>query len=162
MGTKRKYKIRVNESTTVDGETGEIVMEKQSQISTYAKEPDYVKTYFSDIGRLHGLAPQMCSVLWELVKMMNYENQIVVSVGVKQIICEVLDIRGRNGDLAINVVDVYLSKLCTKNILIRGKKGIYYANPNLFGRGAWQQISEIRMKITYNDSEGRTIQTEKK
>jgi hypothetical protein len=42
---------------------------------------------------------------------------------------------------------------------MRKDKGMYIANPSLFGKGKWNDIKEIRMSISYSE-DGRMIKSE--
>ena len=101
-------------------------------------------------------------VLLELVKTMDYKNEISISIGKKKEICQDLDIYNlvnKQKILATNVIDQHITKLVKSGLLIRKDKGMYIANPHLFGKGKWQDIKAIRMQFEYNNS-GSFIKTE--
>jgi hypothetical protein len=57
-------------------------------------------------------------------------------------------------------IDNALVKFVNRNILFRQGKGVYLANPYLFGKGAWEDVEEIRMKVTYRPTGKADIETE--
>ena len=61
--------------------------------------------------------------------------------------------------LGTNIIDQHITKLVKSGLLSRKDKGMYIANPNLFGKGKWQDIKAIRMQFEYNDN-GSFIKTE--
>ena len=48
-----------------------------------------------------------------------------------------------------------IDNLLKNNILIRVDRGLYMADPDLFGRGKWEDIKEIRTEIIYNGQTGK-------
>ena len=90
---------------------------------------------------------------------MDYSNEISVSIGKKKAICETLDIFNLiEGDrvLGTNIVDQHITKLVKAGLLARKDKGMYIANPNLFGKGRWTDVKKIRMSVEYSE-DGRLI-----
>lgn len=138
---KQGYKRISNQTERVDKETGEVELMTVNRVISYPREPEYVKLYISDLSSLK-LPPQMLSVLLELVSHMDYQNRITVSLGVKKNICDKL--RDKKKKPSIKTVTDYLSILCKKKILKRQHAGIYIANPFIFGKGSWQDISDVR------------------
>lgn len=53
-------------------------------------------------------------------------------------------------------LDNALQRLLKGKIIYRVDRGVFRMNPYLFGKGEWQDISRIRMEITY-DSDGKTF-----
>lgn len=123
------------------------------------QEPSFVKVYVEDIGRLSNLQPQTRNVVDQLLKSMDYNNQVVVNVGYKRQICKALDIyvntkAGRV--LGVNVIDQHISKLIIAGFMQRTEKGVYRIDANLFAKGQWLDIKNIRLQIDYS-ADGRII-----
>ena len=131
-------------------DTGEIQVTHRDSI--LPKEPDYVKLYLSDIQMLNNLPKWTDRILHELLRMMNYRNQIVLNSSIKKEIAAEFKIH-------IKTIDNALVMLVKQNILIRKDKGLYLGNPLLFGKGEWKDIRELRLTIHYT-KEGRTMSTE--
>lgn len=152
--SKDKKNIRLKEVTEhVDVSTGEISSYEKKTVFQVDKEPDYVKLYVKDIVRLNGLPISTAKVLNALLQSMGYNNIIPAYAPIKKIICKDLGIK-------MNTLNKAIDNLYKKSILIRLDRGIYMADPELFGRGAWGEINEIRMMITYNDEGKKVIKSE--
>jgi hypothetical protein len=129
------------------------VLTRQRRNSRIAKEPHFVKLYLKDLAHLRELPGWVSGVLYELIKKMDYNNEIVLNSTIKNRIAN-------NLGVVPKTIDNALSKFVQKNILFRQDKGIYLANPYLFGKGLWEDIEEIRMKVTYRPNVEPNIETE--
>ncbi len=138
------------ERELMNPETGELQVTHRDSI--LPKEPDYVKLYLSDIQLLSGLPKWTDRILHELLRLMNYKNQIVLNSSIKREIAEEFKIH-------IKTIDNALVMLVKQGVLIRKDKGLYIGNPLLFGKGEWKDIRELRLTIHYT-KEGRTITAE--
>ena len=149
-----KKSIRFKEvKETIDITTGEINSIERRSVFQIEKEPDYVKLYLKDIVRLKGLPPSTTMVLNALLQSMGYNNIIPAYAPIKKIICKDLGI-------SIDTLNKAIDNLYKKAILIRLDRGIYMADPELFGRGTWGEIKEIRMMITYGADGKKQIKSE--
>lgn len=98
--------------------------------------------YVDDITRINDLPIGLSPILLELVKQMGYNNIIPAYKPIKLMVCKRLGI-------SLNYLDKSIQKLDKKGILIRLHKGIYMADPNLFARGKWEDIKNLRLVIEY-------------
>ncbi|RYE21197.1 MAG: hypothetical protein EOP45_09895 [Sphingobacteriaceae bacterium] len=138
------------EQQTVDRLTGEVI--KTYSESVVQKEPDYVKLYLESITKLNDVQGWTDPILHELLRLMNYGNEIVLNAAVKKRMALGLKISTRT-------IDNALSMLVKKNIIFREDTGLYKGNPFLFGKGEWRDIRELRMTVVF-DKEGQNISTE--
>lgn len=140
MDKKTLTKTKITE--TLDKDTGEI-----TQISSTSfqvdKEPEYVKLYMEDIGKLKGLSGKTNEILLEFIRNMGYNNVIPVYKPVKLMIAKKLN-------LSIHTIDKAVKEFKKKNLLIPLARGIYVADPNLFAKGKWSDIKNLRLVIEYN------------
>jgi hypothetical protein len=151
---KDKKEVRYKEVTeNVDHETGEITSTEKRTVFQIDKEPEYVKLYLKDIIRLNDLPPAHGRVLRALLQSMGYNNIIPAYAPIKKVICRDLGIK-------MNTINKAIDGLYKKNILIRLDRGIYMADPDLFGRGTWGQIQEIRMMVTYTKDGQKIVRSE--
>lgn len=149
-----KKEIRFKEVTeNVNHETGEIISTEKRTVFQIDKEPEYVKLYLRDIIRLNELPPAHGKVLRALLQSMGYNNIIPAYAPIKKVIC-------RDLNISMDTLNKAIDGLYKKNILIRLDRGIYMADPNLFGRGTWGEIKEIRMMITYTEDGKKVIKSE--
>ena len=160
-----KYYENIRRQDIVNADTGEVIQSIMNTTDVFRRadgEGNFVKLYITDLGKLNRLQHKTMMVLLELVKTMDYKNEISISIGKKKEICKDLDIYNLINEqkiLATNVIDQHITKLVKSGLLIRKDKGMYIANPHLFGKGKWQDIKAIRMQFEYNNS-GSFIKTE--
>ncbi len=138
------------ERELLNPETGELQVTHRD--SVLPREPDYVKLYLSDIQTLSNLPKWTDRILHELLRLMNYKNQIVLNSSIKKEIAEEFKIH-------LKTIDNALVMLVKQGVLIRKDKGLYLGNPLLFGKGEWKDIRELRLTIHYT-KEGRTMTAE--
>jgi hypothetical protein len=146
-------KISSSESKEiVDYQTGEIISSVKTKIFSIDKEPEYIKLYIRDIGRLNSLAPGMDRVLYEVVRSMGYSNVVVAYKPIKKIMCA-------NLDITMNYLNKCIDNFYKKGILIRIDRGVYVADPLLFGKGRWSDIKNLRLVIEYDEKGKRTLKS---
>jgi Firmicute plasmid replication protein (RepL) len=136
----------------ISEETGELLHHEHTQKRKLSREPDFIKLYLDDIMMLSQIPKQKSDILYLLLKKINYENEIVIIGSIKRQIADDLK-------CSIPTVDKSLSMLVEKNVLIRKDRGVYIANPKLFGRGKWEDIEELRLSISYKRN-GKQIKSE--
>jgi len=143
---KKITKTVVN--TTVDMETGEI--KELSTVDSYAieREPEYIKMYICDIAMLNQIPSGMSPILFELISQMGYNNIIPAYKPIKLLTCKRLGI-------SLDYLNKAIQEFYNKGLFIRVARGVYMAEPNLFARGKWEDIKELRLTIDYvNDKKG--------
>ena len=150
--TKRKV-TKTNVVETVDVKTGEIQLNTvQSESFLIDKEPDYVKLYLADITRLKDIPAGMNKVLFELMKSINYNGIIMAYKPVKDLMC-------MNMGISINYLNKCIDEFYKKGILIRYARGVYIADPDLFAKGSWKDIQNLRLVIEYNVDGTKTLKS---
>lgn len=150
MGKEVKKVVKEVIDITTDLETGEVVEERQRKTSYLPKEPDFVKLYIRDLGRLKNLSPATSKVMHALLKSMGYNNVIAAYSPIKKMIC-------RDLGISVSTLNNSINDLYKKGLLIRVDRGIYLADPELFGKGAWEDIRELRLVITYKEDGTKEI-----
>mgnify|MGYP001618243978 CR=1 FL=1 len=138
----------------VDHETGEIKQTVDIKSVRLAQEPEFIKLYLQDINKIFDL-PKGCSpALYEILKNMNYQGHIVLNKYVKKICAE-------NAGLALTSFNNCITDLLKKDIISRVDTGTYMANPHIFGKGAWSDISKQRefyLTIRYSKNGKEVVQ----
>jgi len=147
MKNNKKRTLKVTE--IIDKNTGEIEGEKISSIS-YDREPDFVKMYIEDLGKILGLSGTTNSVLLSLLSKMNYDGEVLMNALIKKAVAE-------RSKCKIDTVQHAITTLCEQNIFIKKANNYYLVNPHYFARGKWEDIRQIRMTISY-DKNGRAVQ----
>lgn len=148
---KKVSKLSIIE--TVDGETGEIVLNETVRESfLIEREPDFVKLYLEDISRLKDVPQGMNKVLFELMKAINYNGIIMAYKPVKELMAN-------NMGISVNYLNKCIDEFYKKGILIRYARGVYIADPNLFAKGSWKDIQNLRLVIEYNQNGTRALKS---
>lgn len=153
MAKKKSDKMGViysAETSMVDLATGQIHTQKMVTQRKVSREPDFVKLYLDDVMKLNDIPKKKTDVLYLLLKKMNYDNEITVVASHKREMAKELDCSVIN-------IDKTLHLLVNKGVLIRKDRGVFFANPLLFGKGSWQDIEELRLQLRYNKHDGKQI-----
>ena len=140
-------------NTEVDFTTGEITKEEHQNIVRIPREPPYVKMYVDDIAKILELTSGCKSLLYGLIRKMDYDGIITLTKSSRERLAEQIGAKEAS-------IRNRITELCKKGILRRIGTGEYEANPNLFARGDWADIYKRRrkFKLTINyEGEKRTI-----
>lgn len=129
------------------------VLTRGRRIERVPKEPHFVKLYLKDLAHLRDLPAWVSGVLYELLTLMDYKNEIVLNSTIKNRIASKLEIHPKT-------IDNTLVKFVDKKILIRQGKGVFLGNPYIFGRGTWSEVEEIRMTVVYQANGDKDVQAE--
>ena len=137
----------------IDYNTGEVV--EESSIITYQmeSEPEFVKIYLQDVSRLFNLPSGVSSIMYELLRYMTYENLIALTPYIRK---QIADKLGTN----TGVFNQGITKLTKQGLISKVGSGTYMANPDVFGKGKWKDIKNLRATIVYN-SDGRKFTVER-
>lgn len=124
---------------STDNLTGEVLSEKSNvyNIEKLPAEPEYIKLYVSEIGRLHGLKAGHRDILLYVASMVAYDGCVIVNARRKAQIAITLKI-------ATKSIDNALSAFVKAGLLIRLGRSDFELNPFLFGKGDWKSIRERR------------------
>lgn len=145
----RKKNIISSESKTlIDFKTGEITETECITHRQVEREPDYVKIYLKDIIRIKDLPSGMEKVLLAFIRCMGYNNVIMTYLPLKKIIAADLNI-------SISYVNKCIDNFIKTELFIKVDRGLYLVDPELFGRGKWENIEKIRLSITYDFKTGK-------
>ncbi|MEE1250945.1 MAG: replication/maintenance protein RepL, partial [Lachnospiraceae bacterium] len=138
---------KVYEEIIVSEETGEI----REQKTVYkTKEPDYVKLYLDCVLILKGLQKGLNPILIEFVKYMNYADingfgggqVIFVNKTLKETIANSLNV-------SLKRIEQAITQFVKAGIFKRISVGTYQVNPNIFGKGEWKDIKNIRATFDF-------------
>lgn len=132
------YFREIREMVNVD--TGEYVAEERITRSRVPKEPQFIKIYLSHLLMLTDIPKGLNGILFELIKGMNYKNEVVWNAGIKDRICQELNCSESN-------VRKALTEFKKKKILIEQGRGIFLVNPYVFGRGTWENVHQLRLTV---------------
>ncbi len=128
--------------------TGEVTTEENTNVIKIPREPAYVKMYIDDIGKLLELTSGCRSLLYCLIKKMDYEGVITLTKSSRDRLAEQIGVKE-------TAIRNQITQLCHKGILRRIGTGEYEANPNLFARGDWSDIykrrKSFKLTISYEN-----------
>ena len=116
----------------IDTETGE---------TAEHREPKYVKLYLKHICDLNNTPAGSRSVLFSMVKRMQYDGVVAVRPKILEAIANECGLKGKT---KIQQVRNKLTKLTQDKFLSKVDTGTYAVNPWYFGRGEWRKILEDR------------------
>jgi len=89
---------------SVDELTGEVLQERSNvfSIEKLPAEPEYIKLYVTEIGRLHGLKSGHRDILLYVASMVAYDGSVVLNVRRKAQIAATLKIATKSIDNALS------------------------------------------------------------
>ncbi len=142
----------------IDTLTGELLSDKTNiiDINQLPAEPEYIKLYIGDLGRLCDLTDGQRSILLYIAACTDYQGIAMLPTGQKIRIA-------KSVNCSIGAVNNAVNFFCKRNILRKEGIGLYELNPDYFARGKWREIRERRKdfqtKITYRRDGTRMIET---
>jgi hypothetical protein len=154
---------RTIQRTDADGKT---YFEQTTIAQKKGSEPSFVKMYLEFAAHLRFLNARERDVLSELLLRMEYDNRVFLPGGVREEICRSLDLYKRHkvdkwsGEVeemfdssgnripSVSALNVFLRALVKHKVIEKIGSSVYFVNPELFGKGSWKDISEIRLKST--------------
>jgi len=143
----------------IDHMSGEITHDKTHVVDIKAtpNEPEYIKLYINDLGKLCSLSNGQRSILLYIAACVGYDGLVLLPSGQKARIA-------KKANCSVSSVNNAVNFFCKMNILIKEAGGLYELNPELFARGRWRDIRERRhafyTKITYTPDGTRTMETQ--
>lgn len=148
--------IQSTESIVVN-ENGEVLTSRANRTVSWGSEPPFIKLYLDSLLYLKDLPKAHTTTLMEFLKRMTYagdeEGQVIYTNStMKKTIATAIGV-------TVPHIDNVLSDLTKGEIFYRIGRGTYRVNPNFFGKGEWQDISRLRLEITF-DANGKTIMGE--
>lgn len=139
MGSVTKIYIEKKKVTTNNESTTEVSTEQTIKLP---QEPSFVKLYIEDIGLLHQISKSCTSLIYEMLKFMDFSGEIVLVPHRRKIICEKSNIRPTS-------LRTMICTLVSKNIIKRKSPMVYIMNPAYFAKGDWSNIRKQRDDFTF-------------
>lgn len=142
--SKKKKTVRISTNTVVDHNTGEVLRTEILQTGSKETEPAFVKLYIDDIRRLNDLPQYANKLMYALARSMGYSNIVSMYKPIKVLICQETGIAMESLNRAVKLL-----KKTGILIPVGEGRGLYRMDPNLFGRGKWEDIKKLRLSIDY-------------
>jgi hypothetical protein len=124
---------------------------------SWGTEPSFIKLYLQDLLYLSDIPRGYDRILYALLKKMSYAGgdqngmEVIVNASLKRRIAEELQLKN------VGSISNAITDLVKGGVLIRKDVGIYQFNPYLFGKGDWQDVSQLRLEVDYSDISGGEI-----
>ncbi len=134
--------------------TGEITRHSSTvvQLNKLPPEPEYIKLYIQDLGRLKGLQPSHREILVYVAACVGYDGIITLTARRRLSIAFTVGCNQRTVDNAV-------SEYVKTGIIRRVGRGEYELNPFLFAKGDWNSIRQRReafvSSVAYDPNLGR-------
>jgi hypothetical protein len=136
---------------------GELLYQERTTNFPVGNEPPYFKVYtdlIDDLSNLVRLNQSEKAIFLSLAKNMSFNNTVVLLKPIKEIIMR------ETGISSINTINKGIDNLFKRGFLIRQARSVYLVNPNLVGKGKWEDNKALRLTIEYSES-GRDIEVVK-
>lgn len=144
------------ERILINNDTGEVI--KQEFIHKKGCEPAFVKVYIDCLCDFKGLSKSLNPILLEFLKHMTYAGATELYGG--QIIFLNAALKrniAANTGKTVKRIEQAITDFVKSGIFKRIATGTYQVNANLFGRGEWKDIKNIRSTFDFGNG---TIETE--
>lgn len=144
----KKQDKTVYNRTIVDNDTGEVL--NQEIVYKQSPEPSFIKLYLDCLCSFKGISKSLNPILIELLQHMSFASLQDPEGG--QIIYLNAELKRRiakNTNKTVKRIEQALTDFVKANVLKRIAIGTYQVNANLFGRGEWKDIKNIRAKFDF-------------
>ena len=148
--------IKTYDKVTVDNTTGEVIREEY--VYKRSAEPHYVKLYIDCLCDFKGISKSLNPILLGFVKRMSYANPdkefggqiLYLNAAFKKVVAAECGV-------TVKRVDQAITDFVKSGIFARVATATYQVNPEMFGRGRWKDIKNIRAKFDFGAG---TVETE--
>ena len=138
----KKKKISYEETTTLIDKNGESRTRNISLVKV-PQEPPFVKMYLDDITLLHKLPTNCSSIMYEMLRYMDFTGEVVITTKRRKDIAEKLGISEKT-------IKNQTTNLIKTKIIAHPSPNTYIFNPKLFAKGCWSDISKLRDEFELN------------
>lgn len=157
MKNTNKKELILQSTDTVTNIDGELLSQENTQNVIIGNEPPYFKVYtdlIDDLSNLCKLNASEKAVFLSLAKNMSFNNTVVLLKPIKQIIMK------ETGVNSLNTINKAIDKLYKNKFILREARSVYVVNPNLVGKGKWEDNKALRLTIEYSEH-GRDFEVKK-
>lgn len=144
----------VQTKQTINYSSGEVVVEENITNRKNSSEPPFVKLYLDCLLTYKDLSKSLNPILSEFLKYMSYANVADNQGG--QIIYLNAEMKrqiAKSTEKTVKRVEQALTDFVKSGVFRRIATSTYQVNPNLFGRGDWKDISNIRTIFNFATGE---------
>lgn len=108
-------------------------------------EPPFVKLYLTDVALWNGLPAEVTPILYQILHMMDKDNQVYLNSYSKKKICEKLNI-------SLSTINNYITKLVKAKIMERISRGVFRLSFDYFSKRKWSEVKQIKAQLVYMDN----------
>jgi len=142
----KKKRNFYKETTVTHNAEGIVTTIEQRAVSKDA-EPPFVKLYLDCLLQFKQVSPSLNPILFELLKYMSYASPLELDPSGGQIIFLNAELKRRIAQTTgktVKRLEQALTDFVKAKIFRRIAPGTYQVNAELFGKGDWKEISNIR------------------
>lgn len=143
MARNKGIDLYVQDEEIVDLLTGEVVKKRTKRIKKKSKQPDYIKIYLDGIKHVEGRKIIVNDWFLDIMRLAPWadedEQRFDISTFDKQCIMEKYNMKS-------DALKKNIEGLVTKKILLRIDSNIFKLNPEIIGKGDWNEIEELRKR----------------
>ena len=147
---EKKHLSKTVKTTTI--KDGELIEDIYSESFVVDREPAFIKLYIRDIGKLNSITGKTSDVLLEFISHMGYNNVIPTYMPIKKMI-------SKKVGCSLATVEAAVKIFKKKGLFIPLARGIYVADPELFGKGKWEDIKNLRLVIEYKQDGSKKLKS---
>ena len=154
LKTKRSNVVYTRQEKQYDRETGEVTFDNNVSVRKIKTYNEFIQVYVENINFLWGLSPTALMVLTAIIKLMGYNNVVILGAEAKQQLQD-------NLELSRATIFKLIKELIDKNVLILintpelkaeyeisvNNNKSYLVNPNIVGKGSFRELEKLRHTI---------------
>lgn len=145
--TKSVYFQKSEDTAIINNETGEVLSESHSH-TEHAKipaEPPFIKLYLDCLAKFNDIQISLNPILAEMLKRASYADEEIENGGFVLYLNKPLKtVIAKKCKVSLNRVEHALTEFVKRGYIYRIGVGSYQFNANLFGKGSWKDINNIR------------------
>lgn len=145
--TKSVYFQKSEDTAVINHETGEVISESHSH-TEHAKipaEPPFVKLYLDCLAKFKDMQISFNPILIEMLSYASYANTDIENGGMMLVLSKTLKlIIAKKCNVSLNRVNQAVSEFVKRGYFKRLGLGTYQLNADIFGKGHWKDIYNIR------------------
>lgn len=145
--TKSVYFQKSEDTAVVNYETGEIISETHSHTeqARIPAEPPFVKLYLDCLAKFKDMQMSFNPILLEMLSYASYADTDIETGGMMLVLSKTLKvIIAKKCNVSLNRVNQAVSEFVKKGYFKRLGLGTYQLNADIFGKGHWKDIYNIR------------------
>lgn len=145
--TKSVYFQKSEDTAVINAETGEVLSESHSHTehARIPTEPPFIKVYLDCLAKFKDVQFSFNPILLEFLKRASYADEENINGGlVISLTKYTKETIAKKCDVSLNRVEHALTEFVKKGYFYRIAVATYQLNADLFGKGHWNDIYNIR------------------